>query len=126
MNISDIHPEPKKLTRDESNIRFSTDIVTLPRQLCAVGFENDIGRKTYVYSDSSDLQEKYHWCESHPEECKTIVTKMLETYFKRFTDFVMLSNTPKQYSTSCVPKYPGHYQQMYIFLNHQYYIVSNA
>lgn len=40
--------DPQKLSREEFNLRFSTDIATLPRQLYAVGCDNDT---LYMYNE---------------------------------------------------------------------------
>lgn len=41
-------PEPSKLSREDFNLRFNTDIVYLPRELYAIGLDNN---KVFMYND---------------------------------------------------------------------------
>jgi hypothetical protein len=37
-----------------------------------------------IKDDMSDLQEKYQWCEEHPEECEKIVVNNKQLFQKTF------------------------------------------
>ena len=46
-----------------------------------------------IADDFSDLQEKYHWCETHPEECETMISNAKDLFQEvyRFSNVVEYS-----------------------------------
>lgn len=55
-----------------------------------------------IADDFSDLQEKYHWCETHPEECETMISNAKDLF-----QSVYRFSTVVEYSRNVLSKMIG-------------------